>query len=154
MEPFGSIVNRELERLGRSLPALPMRASASDERGGSGPSIPEPGLEERKAQARLALTEYAERLEREKAERAESGGRRRSDREEKAIELLVEGAVGIIAEGRLEADVVGDSDVYRVAWSEGDGWSCSCPGAGFRRRCSHQLAVMRASKLVTSEVES
>lgn len=120
--------------------------------------VPDPDFEARREATKRRLAEYAEQLESEKQERLAlepADRRRRGDVHEKALELLVEGAVGVtsITPGRLEAEVAGDSGVHRVWWSDLDGWWCDCPASIFRRRCSHQEAVKRVVKLTTREEE-
>jgi uncharacterized Zn finger protein len=58
---------------------------------------------------------------------------------DKAVRLLTEGRVTIrCREGRLEALVRGDHDIYTVELGS-RGPMCSCPS--WRRHCSHAQAV-------------
>ena len=65
----------------------------------------------------------------------------------------------LLADGRVRLDLVDVDRVhaavkgYDVAWSSDEGWSCSCLGWLFRRRCSHQLAVSKIVRLVDSRKE-
>jgi hypothetical protein len=158
MESLGPIIVGELERMASYLPALPARASAGDPGGRSVPQVPDYDLEAKREDAKTRLAEYAEQLEAEKAERrsAESGSRRRrSDVESKALELLVEGAVGIteVVPGRVRALVEGDTGSHQVGWLDWSGWSCDCESGKWRRRCSHVDAVKRVVRLTTRSEE-
>jgi hypothetical protein len=115
-------------------------------------------LESRRADQKRALAEYAARLEVEKRERRQRGdagrpSRRGESAEDKALQLLLEGAVGVtLAQpGRVEALVEGDTTTHRVGWSDIGSWSCDCEASVFRRSCSHIRAVRRVVRLTTKE---
>ncbi len=65
----------------------------------------------------------------------------RENAESKSRRYLGEGRLTVehVDARRVEATCRGSGAVYAVAWTLGEGWTCSCPALG---RCSHRLALM------------
>jgi hypothetical protein len=65
----------------------------------------------------------------------------------KAARLRAAGALTIahVDQHRIAATCKGDSGTYQLKWDPRGGYSCSCPGHGYRSACAHE----RALRLVT-----
>jgi len=59
----------------------------------------------------------------------------------KGMRYLGEGRLTVlyVDPDRVQAECRGTGAVYRLRWSEDEGWTCTCPARG---RCSHLWALL------------
>jgi uncharacterized Zn finger protein len=65
----------------------------------------------------------------------------RENARSKGMRYLGEGRLTVlhVDPERVQAQCRGAGALYRLRWSESEGWTCSCPAKG---RCSHLWALL------------